>query len=71
MNLKTPSRTDPIAPSQSHIGRRQLLYGLGVAIGLPFLVSLRPKARFAASTLPVSSPGRPRQSDGKRRAEWD
>ena len=57
MNLKTPSRTDPIAPSQSHIGRRHLLYGLGVAIGLPFLVSLRPKARFAARTLPFSSPG--------------
>ncbi|WP_406696181.1 DUF1552 domain-containing protein [Singulisphaera sp. Ch08] len=58
MSSTNPGGTDPIAPSRcGRLSRRHLLRGLGVAVALPVLASLRPTARFASRALPVGGVG--------------
>lgn len=58
MSSKIPDGTDPItSPARRRLSRRNLLCGLGVAIGVPVLASLRPKAQFSARTLPIGGLG--------------
>jgi Protein of unknown function (DUF1552) len=59
MSSTNPGGTDPIAPPRrGRPSRRYFLRGLGVAVGLPVLASLRPTtARFASRTLPVGGLG--------------
>jgi hypothetical protein len=55
MSSTNPGGTDPIAPPR--LGRRHFLRGLGAAVALPVLASLRPTTRFDWRALPVGGVG--------------
>ena len=50
-------RSEIVAPRGLRISRRHFLRGLGVAVALPVLASLRPTARFASRALPIGGLG--------------
>jgi hypothetical protein len=51
MSSTNAGGTDPIAPRGGPLHRRHFLRGLGVAVSLPVLASLRPNARLAPRVL--------------------
>jgi hypothetical protein len=58
MSSTNPGGTDPLAPRRrGRLNRRHFLSGLGVAVALPVLASLRPTTRFASRALPVGGVG--------------
>jgi Protein of unknown function (DUF1552) len=58
MSSTNPGGIDPIAPPRrGRLSRRHFLRGMGVAVALPVLASLRPRAPFASRALPVGGLG--------------
>jgi hypothetical protein len=58
MSATNSDVTDPIAPPRrGRLSRRHFLGGLGVAVALPVLASLRTRTRFASRVLPVGGVG--------------